>query len=153
MALFGVEAGAEAACRQALRAAGAIVARVEEVSRSFGADLGAPLQLGIGIHTGPVVVGEMGYGETRYLTAVGDTVHVASRLEALTKEYQCELVVSEQVMVRAGVDAPGYPRHELTVRNREAPLRIVVVHEATRLADQVFLLEAPSSVPSAAPID
>jgi adenylate cyclase len=141
MALFGIEAGAAAACRQALRAAGAMVARVEEVSRSFGADLGAPLRLGIGIHVGPVVVGEMGYGETRYLTAVGDTVHVASRLEALTKEYECELVVSEQVMVRAGVDAPGYPRHELTVRNREAPLRIVVVAEARRLADQALAVE------------
>jgi adenylate cyclase len=141
MALFGVEAGAEAACRQALRASGAMVARVEEVSRAFGADLGAPLRLGIGIHTGPVVVGEMGYGETRYLTAVGDTVHVASRLEALTKEYQCELVVSEQVMVRAGVEAPGYPRHELTVRNREAPLRIVVVAEARRVADLALAVE------------
>ncbi len=133
MALFGVEAGAEAACRQALRAAGAMIARVEEVSRSFGADLGAPLRLGIGIHTGPAVVGEMGYGETRYLTAVGDTVHVASRLEALTKEYQCDLVVSEQVMDRAGVQVTDYPRHELTVRNREAPLRIVVVADARRI--------------------
>jgi len=137
MALFGVEVGAEAACRQSLRAAGAMVARVGEVSRSFGADLGAPLRLGIGIHTGPVVVGEMGYGETRYLTAVGDTVHVASRLEALTKEYRCELVVSEQVMIRAGFAATGYPSHELTVRNREAPLRVVVVEEAGRLAAQV----------------
>ena len=138
MALFGVELGAAAACRQALRAAGAMVARVDDVSRAFGADLGAPLRLGIGIHVGPVVVGEMGYGETRYLTAVGDTVHVASRLEALTKEYECELVVSEQVIDRAGVSAPGYPRHELTVRNREAPLRIVVVAEARRMADQAL---------------
>lgn len=141
MALFGVETGVEAACRQALRAAGAMVARVEEVSRSFETDLEAPLRLGVGIHTGPAVVGEMGYGETRYLTAVGDTVHVASRLEALTKEYQCELVVSEQVMDRAGVDAPGYPRHELTVRNREAPLRIVVVAEARGVADQALAAE------------
>jgi adenylate cyclase len=137
MALFGVEAGAEAACRQALRAAGAMIARVGEVSRSFGADLGAPLRLGIGIHVGPAVVGEMGYGGTSYLTAVGDTVHVASRLEALTKEYQCDLVVSEQVMDRAGVEAPGYPRHELTVRNREAPLRIVVVADARRMVEMV----------------
>jgi adenylate cyclase len=142
MALFGVEAEPKAACRQALRASGAMIARVEEFSRSFGAELEAPLRLGIGIHTGPAVVGEMGYGETRYLTAVGDTVHVASRLEALTKEYQCDLVVSEQVMARAGLAAAGYPRHELTVRNREAPLRIVVVAEARSLADQVPSVEA-----------
>jgi adenylate cyclase len=141
MALFGVEVGAGSACRQALRAAGAMVARVEEVSHSFGADLGAPLRLGVGIHVGPAVVGEMGYGGTSYLTAVGDTVHVASRLEALTKEYQCDLVVSEQVMDRAGVEAPGYPRHELTVRNREAPLRIVVVADARRMAERAHAFD------------
>jgi adenylate cyclase len=138
MALFGVRTGPETACRQALRASGAMIARVEEFSRSFGAELEAPLRLGIGIHSGPAVVGEMGYGETRYLTAVGDTVHVASRLEALTKEYACELVVSEEVMARAGVPAPEWPRHDLTVRNREAPLRIVVVLDARRLADGIL---------------
>lgn len=134
MALFGVETGPDTACQQALRASGAMIARIEEFSRSFGADLAEPLRLGIGIHTGPAVVGEMGYGDTRYLTAVGDTVHVASRLEALTKEYRCDLVVSEQVMARAGLSDAGYPRHELTVRNREAPLRIVVIDDARRLA-------------------
>ena len=137
MALFGVEAGPEAACRQALRASGTMIARVQEFSQSYGSELEEPLRLGIGIHTGPAVVGEMGYGETRYLTAVGDTVHVASRLEALTKEYRCDLVVSEQVMARAGLNDLAYPRHELTVRNREAPLRIVVVDDARRLATRV----------------
>lgn len=44
-------------------------------------------------------------------------------------------------MARAGLAATGYPRHELTVRNREAPLRIVVVAEARRLADQVPAVE------------
>ena len=67
----------------------------------------------------------------------GDTVHVASRLEALTKEYQCELVVSERVLSRAGLAGADYPRHELTVRNREAPLRIAVVAEARGLVEQI----------------
>ena len=138
MALFGAQTEPGVACRQALRASGAMIARVEEFSRSFGAELDGPLRLGIGIHTGPAVVGEMGYGKTRYLTAVGDTVHVASRLEALTKEYECELVVSEQVMARAGLSAPEWPRHDLTVRNREAPLRIVVVKDARYLVDRIL---------------
>ena len=148
MALFGVEAGPDTACRQALRASGAMIARVQEFSRSFGAELEEPLRLGVGIHTGPAVVGEMGYGETRYLTAVGDTVHVASRLEALTKEYRCDLVVSEAVMARAGVLEGGYPRHELTVRNREAPLRIVVVNDAQGLADHIAVGEAAGRRPA-----
>jgi len=137
MALFGVETGPETACRQALRASGALIGRVQKFSQSFGAELEEPLRLGVGIHVGPAVVGEMGYGDTRYLTAVGDTVHVASRLEALTKEYRCDLVVSEQVISLAGLDDRAYPRHELTVRNREAPLCIVVVDDARSLASQI----------------
>jgi adenylate cyclase len=137
MALFGVETGPETACRQALRAAAGMVTRVQEFSRSFGAELEAPLRLGVGIHIGTAVVGEMGYGDTRYLTAVGDTVHVASRLEALTKEYECELVVSEQVLSRAGLVGADYPRHELTVRNREAPLQIAVIAAARDVAERL----------------
>jgi adenylate cyclase len=148
MALFGTETGPEKACRQALRASGAMIARVQEFSQSFGAELAEPLRLGIGIHTGPAVVGEMGYGETRYLTAVGDTVHVASRLEALTKEYRCDLVVSEQVMARGGLNDAAYPRHELTVRNREAPLRIVVVDDARRLAARIPVDDTASGRPA-----
>ena len=87
MALFGVDTGPEEGCRQAVRAAAAMVARVHELSRTLADDLATPLRLGIGIHAGPTVVGQMGYATTTYLTAVGDTVHVAARLEALTKEY------------------------------------------------------------------
>src|SRR5512144_2430817 len=87
MALFGVDGGSEEGCRQAIRAAAAMVARVHELSRTLADDLTTPLRLGIGIHVGPAVVGRMGYATTTYLTAVGDTVHVAARLEALTKDY------------------------------------------------------------------
>ena len=79
----------------------------------------------------------MGYGRTTYLTAVGDTVHVAARLEALTKDYGAELVLSEEVAVLAGLDVSDHERHELTVRNREAPLAIFVVPSAGRLAERL----------------
>jgi adenylate cyclase len=137
MALFGVDGGAEEGCRQAVRAAAAMIARVHELSRTLAEDLDAPLRLGIGIHTGPTVVGRMGYADTTYLTAVGDTVHVAARLEALTKDYACELVLSEEVATRAGVDVSDHGRHELTVRNREAPLAVFVVPSAGRLAERL----------------
>jgi adenylate cyclase len=137
MALFGVDTGPEEGCRQAVRAAAAMVARVHEMSRTLSDDLAAPLRLGIGIHTGPAVVGQMGYATTTYLTAVGDTVHVAARLEALTKEYGAELVLSEEVAVLAGLDVSDHARHELTVRNREAPLAIFVAPSAGRLAERL----------------
>lgn len=76
----------------------------------------------------------MGYGEAMYLTAVGDTVHVASRLQDLTKEYDCQLVVSEDVAAVAGIDASPFPRHEIHVRNRERPLAIRVIDDVHRIA-------------------
>jgi adenylate cyclase len=134
MALFGLDVGPEEGCRQALAAAGEMVRSVATLSESLAADLPEPLRIGIGIHTGPAVVGRMGYGDAVYLTAVGDTVHVASRLEALTKDYDCELVVSEMVARRAGVSIEGLPRHELTLRNRAEPLTMLVVRSAVALA-------------------
>jgi adenylate cyclase len=137
MALFGVDGGPEEGCRQAIRAAAAMVARVQELSRTLADDLTTPLRLGIGIHVGPAVVGRMGYATTTYLTAVGDTVHVAARLEALTKDYGCDLVLSEEVAARAGLDVSDHARHELTVRNREAPLAVLVAPSAGRLAERL----------------
>jgi adenylate cyclase len=137
MALFGVEAGGDKACRQAIAAARAMVERVGDLGEALGAELDAPLRLGIGIHVGPAVVGGMGYGQAVYLTAVGDTVHVAARLEALTKDYGCELVISEEVAQRARVAVDDLDRHELTLRNRQTPLTVVVVPRAQILADRL----------------
>jgi len=133
MALFGLETGADEGSRQALTAAAEMVRSVAALSDALAADLPAPLRLGIGIHSGPAVVGRMGYADAAYLTAVGDTVHVAARLEALTKDFDCELVVSEALIRRAGIATDGLQRHELTLRNRGEPLTVFVVHEATAI--------------------
>src|SRR5207247_8737803 len=96
MALFGVESGPEDGCRRAVAAASEIVNGVNHLSRLLAAELEEPLKIGIGIHSGPAVVGRMGYGAALHFTAIGDTVHVARRLQDLTKEYTCQLVISER---------------------------------------------------------
>lgn len=134
MAIFGADGGDgpedfAAAATQALHAAGEIARRLEVLNRSLVRDLGQPLRIGIGIHGGPAVVGRLGYGETRMLTAVGDTVHVARRLEELTKAHACLLVVSDDILQAAGrapatLDASC---HEITVRGRVEPLAVHAV--------------------------
>jgi adenylate cyclase len=134
MALVGIEAGPQTACRQALDAARAMVEGVAALSRELAGDLPVPLRIGIGIHAGPAVVGRMGWGDSFYLTAVGDTVHVAARLEQATKDHEAELVVSETVARYAGVDLSGFPGQELAVRNRAGRIPVRVVGRVAALA-------------------
>ena len=136
MALFGVETGPRDGCRQALAAAKEIVIGVDTLSRTLAAELTEPLKIGVGIHTGPAVVGRMGYGTAVHLTAIGDTVNVASRLQDLTKEYGCQLVISEQVAQQAKLDVSSFPRHELTVRNRREPLTIYIIDDIRTVGDE-----------------
>jgi len=133
MAIFGVDTPPEQGCRAALAAAAEMLRALDALSRELAEELGAPLRIGIGIHAGPAVVGHMGYGVARYLTAVGDTVHVASRLQDLTKDYNCELVISQSVADGAGLDVRAWPRHELTVRNRAEPVVIYVATDARNI--------------------
>ena len=137
MALFGIETGAASGARQALAASRGLVRALAELSQELAHELPAPLRIGIGIHVGPAVVGRMGYGTGVYLTAVGDTVNLASRLEQLTKEYDCELVISEDAVRRAGLDTSGLARHELTVRNRGGRLAVYTVETVTTLPSEV----------------
>src|ERR1044071_1262770 len=87
MALFGVESGSAQGCREALAAAMRMVEQIKALSQALSEELAEPLKIGVGIHCGPAVVGRMGYGPSIHLTAIGDTVNVASRLQDLTKEF------------------------------------------------------------------
>ncbi len=133
MALFGVKSGPERGCRDAVSAAKSMVRGLAAMSSELAGELGEPLRMGIGIHAGPTIVGRMGHGEAMYLTAVGDTVHVASRLQDLTKQYQCQLIISEAAAQRAGIDVSDFPRHELTVRNRTEPVTICAIEDLESL--------------------
>lgn len=133
MALFGIESSQQVACRQALKAVCEITEGLAELSAELTEELAEPLRIGIGIHVGQAVVGHMGRGIAMYLTAVGDTVHVASRLQDLTKEFGCQLIISDLVAESAGIDVSSFPKHELTVRNRRTPISIRTITDIQQL--------------------
>jgi adenylate cyclase len=132
MALFGLDSGAAAGCREALAGARLMAERLVQLNEALVHELPEPLRLGIGIHVGHAIVGEMGYGAAMSVTAVGDSVNTASRLEGLTKTYGVELVISEAVMRHAGV-ALDAPMHEIEIRGRDERLQVRVIKNARDL--------------------
>ena len=133
MALFGIEEGTAAGCRHALEAARLMSLRLHDVNRELQHELASPLRIGIGIHVGPVIVGEMGYGRATQLTAIGDVVNTASRLETLSKEFACEVVISEDVAINAGINMDIFELHAVEIRGREQPVRVRAIKEGSMI--------------------
>jgi adenylate cyclase len=133
MAIFGGETEPDQACRQALEAARLIDWHLAEMNRALLNELQQPIGFGIGIHAGDVIIGRMGYREHAQTTAVGEAVHIASRLQDLTKEYGCQLVVSETIGATAGIPLGDFPMHEVQVRGLTTPLEIRVIDSAAKL--------------------
>ena len=124
MAIFGADRDSSEAAREALAAARGIGERMRALNERVAAEFGQRLGFGIGIHAGPAALGEVGYRDTRTLSAVGDTVNTASRLQELTKHYGVPLVISERVALAAGLDRSRLEAKELVIRGRSSPMTV-----------------------------
>ncbi|HZB91449.1 MAG TPA: adenylate/guanylate cyclase domain-containing protein [Stellaceae bacterium] len=133
MALFGLDRGVDVGCREALAAARAMSLRLQQLNEALAHDLERPLRIGIGIHVGHAIVGEMGYGRAVSLTAVGDAVNTASRLEGVARDNGAELVVSEAVLTHAGIALDESPAQELEIRGRVERLTLRILASARTL--------------------
>jgi adenylate cyclase len=134
LALFGLHAGPQAACRQALKAAAMIAANVEELNQFLSHDLNEPIRFGIGIHGGEVIIGDIGYRDHMVFTALGDAVNVAARLQDMTKSLACEAILSEEVRVTAGLAADSLPQQQVVIRGRSEPMTVRSVTQAKTLS-------------------
>jgi adenylate cyclase len=134
LALFGLSSSPQTACRQALRAAAMIAANVEELNQFLKHDLREPIRFGIGIHGGEVIIGDIGYRDHMVFTALGDAVNVAARLQDMTKSLGCEVILSEEVRVTAGLSADALPERQVEIRGRTEPMIVRSVTSARMLS-------------------
>ena len=134
MAIFGMRTAPREACVQALDAARLMGERLVAMNRALAGDLAEPIEIGIGVHAGDAILGEIGYGDRFVLTAIGDAVHVASRLQDACKDYACTLVVSQAVVDTAGLDFGAHAQHDIPVRGRAEGMRIRAVRDLRTLS-------------------
>jgi class 3 adenylate cyclase len=129
----------------ALAAAAAIWDSLDRLGEEFGHDLNVPLRFGIGIHAGLSIVPVGAGADYSGPYFLGDTGNVASRLEALSKEFACTAVVSEDVFSAAGIELPETAQAtDIMARGREkAPVRVLAITTRDGLASLTGAAIAP----------
>jgi len=132
MALFGIGASPRQGARQAVCAARALSRFLISLNQELAAEWGEPLRMGIGIHCGEAIVGRIGSQRSARVTAIGDIVNVASRLEGLTKRWQAQLVLSEAVAIHVEEACADLPRVQTELPNYDGSLSLRIAGDASQ---------------------
>jgi adenylate cyclase len=131
MATFGTPEARPDNAANALKAARQIVDRMEGFNRDSALDGAPALRVSLGLHFGPVIIGDVGPARRLEFAVVGDTVNVASRLESTSRALSCSIVASNELIERArrsnSMDPSllsGFKASSVSLRGRRAPIDI-----------------------------
>jgi adenylate cyclase len=141
LALFETS-DATSSAQAALTAAAEIGSALERFNRLLVAEGEQPLRIGMGVHTGTVVLGEIGAAGHAPRTLIGATVNAASRLEAKTKELGVEILISRAVFDTATLPQAETRFQTFELRGVDAPVAALPLEHASRLSD--LLADTPS---------
>ena len=126
MALFGMDGcGPQMAANQAVAASFDMITALKRFNCYMQDQFSETFQIGIGVHVGEVVVGEVGHHKRRQLTALGDVVNTASRVESATKEFSAELLVTEAVYGHVQGAVQAGRTVEATLKGKARPACLV----------------------------
>ncbi len=101
-AIFGAPVSYEDNAMRAVQASIDMIQAMDQVETGFLKLPASGYAIGIGVHEGPAIVGNIGSSDKFDYTAIGDTVNIASRLEGLTKHYHRRILVSEEIAGKTG---------------------------------------------------
>jgi adenylate cyclase len=131
MAVFGAPLVLDHHAANAVSCALEMQRAADKLNNKWQAEGQPPLQIGIGINSGSVLVGNVGSHERMDYTVIGEDVNLASRLESLNKEYGSDIIISGQTKdMLAENDIPGIAMHDLglaQVRGLAKPVQIFSV--------------------------
>jgi adenylate cyclase len=138
MALFGLNEGLGKGAASALRAITSLCSELDVLNQSLAPQLNSPLQLAIGLHAGPAILGQIGLEETTSsggsLTALGDVVNVASRLEGVAKDANVLAAISLDTLEAAGIRLPTCEAvRTVSVKGRRQAVSVACISNAALL--------------------
>ncbi len=122
MAFWGAPLDNPEHARDAVMAAIAMSEALEKFKRE-NSDLPPDFDVGIGIHSGPAVVGSIGSDRRKEFTAIGDTVNLASRIEGQTKDL-ARILVSQETVLLCGDALDFHPLGSYKVKGREQAVQL-----------------------------
>lgn len=123
----------EASAKAGIEAAAGISSALQVFNQTLKAENAQPVAIGIGVHLGELVLGEIGAVNLAPRTIIGDTVNAASRLEGQTKALGVEVLVSEAVLTAAGHDPDAHRLEVLDLRGVAQPVRALALKRAAVL--------------------
>jgi adenylate cyclase len=129
MAVFGAPITHEDHALRAVKAAFRMRKELEALNVELKARNEAPLAIGIGLHTGECVIGNIGTEQRLDYTAIGDTVNTASRIEGLTKEHKVDILVSADTWREVQTMVLSRPLPAVTLRGRSTPLDLYALEK------------------------
>ncbi len=129
MAVFGAPFPKPDDAVRAVRAGHRMLEEVDRFNEEQAKIGGVQLRIGIGIHTGPVIAGNIGSDKKMEYTVIGDSVNIASRVESLCKEHKVEFLITQGCYDATRRRIAVRPIGPVSVKGKENAL---MIYEATR---------------------
>ncbi|MDD5090187.1 MAG: adenylate/guanylate cyclase domain-containing protein, partial [Candidatus Wallbacteria bacterium] len=124
MAIWGVPVSQEDHALLAVKAAWGMIQKLDELREDWKRRNLEPFDIGIGINTGEMIAGNMGSNKRMDYTVIGDHVNTASRIQGLTRKFQCHLLLSEYTHELVKNFVTAEPLGEVQVKGKTKMIKV-----------------------------
>ncbi|WP_086480317.1 CHASE2 domain-containing protein [Oceanospirillum sanctuarii] len=136
MAFWGAPIKSEHHANEAVESALAMVRELRNVNKQLKEKGYKSIKVGIGLHTGDVVLGNIGSSKKLDYTIIGDNVNLASRMEGLTKNYHCEVLITEDTVKALTTEIPCLKVDVVRVKGKKHPTSVYIPFDTSIMSEK-----------------